>query len=491
MATDGELAARLRELELLHSSLRAITSTLELGELVRSVLESIKSVTRPEGLSLLLYDPPRDELVFAASETLSEETLAGRPPTLLREPGLETERLAVTLRCDDQVLGLLELRERWDGRPFDAEDLRRATELACELARTIEPGTLARDGDALHQVFTRVAAVVPSRATTLVLHDDQDRDLVFTSSRALRPGVVDGVRFSTSHGIAGWVARHRQTVCIDDVQVDPRHDTTLARRTGLVARNMICVPLVHRDSLVGVLQVINKVGAPGFTADEVRLVETLGAQATIAIAHAQLYHQVELASLTDDLTGLGNTRRFNAVFPATIAHGGPVSLLVLDLDELKGVVDGYGHAVGSRAIATVGRLITECTRPGDIAVRFGGDEFVVLLPDTSSATAAEVAESIRVAVEACERPDGADADIRVLTASIGVATFPDHAADAAALFRAADQAMYQGKFGGKNRVTVSGHEETSLESAARDYRRKSARSATTARPTTSSLPPKK
>jgi diguanylate cyclase (GGDEF)-like protein len=459
MATDGELAARLGELELLHRSLRAITSTLELSELVRSVLDSIKSVTRPEGLSLLLYDAPRDELVFAASETLSEETLAGRPPTLVREPGLDAERLAVALRCNDRVVGLLELRERWDGRPFDADDLRRATDLACDLARIIDPAAVARDGDALHQVFTRVAAVVPSRTTTLVLHDEQDRDLVFTTSRALRPGVVDGVRLGTAHGIAGWVARHRETVRVDDVQADPRHDATLSRRTGLVARNMICVPLVHRDALVGVLQVINKVGASGFTADEVRLVETLAAQATIAIAHAQLYHQVEVASLTDDLTGLGNTRRFNVVFPATIAHGGPVSLLMLDLDELKGIVDGYGHQVGSLAIATVGRLIAESIRPGDIAVRFGGDEFVVVLPGTSSAAAAEVAEAIRAAVQACERPDGSDADIRVLTASIGVATFPDHAADAAELLRAADQAMYRGKFGGKNRVAVweAGH----------------------------------
>jgi diguanylate cyclase (GGDEF)-like protein len=289
-----------------------------------------------------------------------------------------------------------------------------------------------------------------------VLHDEEGRDLVFSSSRVLRPGVVDGLRLKKGQGIAGWVARHRETVSVDDVAADARHDPTLGQRTGLVARSMICVPLLHRGALLGVLQVINKIGGARFRPEEVRLVESLASQAAIAIAHAQLYRRVELASLTDDLTGLGNTRRFDAVLPATLARGGPVSLLVLDLDELKGIVDHYGHLVGSRTIATVGRLIAEQIRPGDTAVRFGGDEFVVVFPATPRAIAAEVGERIRAAVAACTRPDGMDADITVLTASVGIATFPDDAADPADLFRAADRAMYRVKFGGKNGVGTSG-----------------------------------
>jgi diguanylate cyclase (GGDEF)-like protein len=100
-------------------------------------------------------------------------------------------------------------------------------------------------------------------------------------------------------------------------------------------------------------------------------------------------------------------------------------------------------------------LIAEELRPGDTGARFGGDEFVVVLPETPAAAAAAVAERIRAAIEACTRPDGMDVDITVLTASVGVATFPDHAGDAEALFRAADRAMYRVKNGGKNGVATA------------------------------------
>jgi diguanylate cyclase (GGDEF)-like protein len=456
MPTDGELARRLRELEWLHASLRAMTATLDLGELVRAVLRGIKTILAAEGMSLLLYDRERDELVFSASETLCEETLVGRPPGELgREPGLDDHRLAVALKRDGRRVGLLELRERFDGGPFDEHDRARARAVAATLAETVDPATIAHDPTTLQEIFARVAEAVPAHASTLVLADAPDHELVFSSSRELRPGIIDGVRLRVGQGIAGWVAQHRQAVCIEDVRTDPRHDSSFAHRTSLVARSMICVPLVHREGLLGVLQVINKQGGGVFTADDVHLVEALASQAVIGIAHAQLYRRAEIASLTDDLTGLGNTRRFNAALPAALAQGGPVSLLVLDLDALKAIVDQNGHLVGSRAIATVGRVIAESLRPGDIGVRFGGDEFVVVFPDTPTAAALEVAERIRAAVEACTTPDGMDIDITTLTASIGIATFPDHAPDPESLFRAADRAMYRIKFGGKNGVAAA------------------------------------
>jgi len=125
------------------------------------------------------------------------------------------------------------------------------------------------------------------------------------------------------------------------------------------------------------------------------------------------------------------------MLPALLARGGPLSLLVLDLDGLKTVVDRYGHLVGSRAIADVGRVIAARLRPGDVAARFGGDEFVVILPATDTGAARAITEELREAIASCPVPGDPEAKI---TASVGVATFPDHAGNGEELFRAADEA---------------------------------------------------
>src|SRR5436305_1213440 len=328
------LERQLREVTALNATLQALTSRRDLPEILRIVLEHTKHVTSAEGLSLLLYDRERDEIVFAATETLQENTLACREAPLPPAVGglMSPDRLIVPVRGAERVLGTIELA----------------------------------------------------------------------------------------------------------------HDT------GLLPRSMLCVPMVHRDTLHGVIQVINKLDGSAFDDHELRLVQRLADHAAIAIENASLYRQAQQAALTDDLTGLGNTRHFNRVLPALLARGGPVSLAVLDLDGLKAVVDRYGHLVGSRAIAEVGHVIGGRLRPGDVAARFGGDELVVILPATDTTAARTIAEGLREAIAACAIPG--DREGKTLTVSIGVASFPDHADDAEGLFRAADAAMYAVKRSTKNGV---------------------------------------
>ena len=456
---DAELLARqLRELVALHDGLRALTSTLELPAILRTVLARIRVVAAAEALSLMLYDAERDELVFAATETLREGALTDVTSVATSDGATDAPgRIVAPLRHGERAAGQIVVEEPLGGDMFDGEARARLRRLADALGGECTEG-LPQDPEALQRLFARIAVAAPSRATTLTLFDAQGRRLVFRTSHALEPGVIDGVRLRADRGIAGWVAQHREALRLADASADPRHDPTLARRTGLVPRSMLCVPLLHRERLLGVIQVINRLDGGAFTEDELRLVRGLADHAAIAIANAQLYREVEVASLTDDLTGLGNTRAFHRVLPSLLASRLPLSLLVLDLDHLKGIVDTYGHLVGSRTIATVGRLIAEQLRPGDVAARFGGDEFVVVLPATETAPARVIAEHIREAVAACSRPDGYDVDIRSVTASIGIATAPAHAADPDGLFRAADGAMYAVKRIRRNGVGIAGED---------------------------------
>ena len=476
--------AWLREFAAISDSIRAITSSLELPEVMRLVLGQIRTSTQAEAVSLMLYDAAHEELVFAADDRLREGTFAGlrgeavgglaahvahRGESVRLNDASDAKHLgvdpaamtyvarnllAVPIHRDGRVIGAVELADRYGG-DFTPQDETQLAVLAEKLGTHSDLETLARDADALREFFAQVAAAIPSEDATLVLLGADSRDRLFGASRRLEAGVVDGLRLRLDQGVAGWVARHRTAVRLDDVRSDPRHYTEIGRITGYLPRNMICVPMLMRGSLLGVIQCLNKLGAGGFDEVELQLVQTLAGHAAIAIENASLYRDARLASITDDLTGLSNSRHFHEVLPRLLAPTRPLSLLVLDLDAFKEVVDAHGHLVGSRTIGQVGRLIAKQLRAGDIAARFGGDEFVVILPDTKSGEALALAEQIRAAIETMDQLEGTTIDISGVTASVGVASFPDHASTAESLFQQADRAMYAAKAKGKNGVCLA------------------------------------
>jgi diguanylate cyclase (GGDEF)-like protein len=480
----GNHDAWLPELAAVSEAIRAITSSLELPEVLRVVLGRIRTSTQAEAVSLLLYDNDSEELIFAADGRLRESTLAGLrgeaggglaayvahrgESVRLNDAGeaqqlgidpaemtyVERNLLAVPVEQEGRVIGAVELADRYGGE-FSEKDEERLVSLAGELAARDDLDALAGDAKAVGDLFARVTAAIPSEDVTLVLVGPDGRDRLLGASRRLQAGEVDGLRLRLDQGIAGWVARHRTAVRIDDVPADPRYYAEIGRMTGFSPRTMICVPMLMRGRLLGVIQCLNKLGGDRFDEAELQLVQTLAEHAAIAIENASLYREAYLASLTDDLTGLSNTRHFHSVLPRLLAPTRPPSLIVLDLDHFKAVVDGHGHLVGSRTIAQVGRLVASRLRNGDIAARFGGDEFVVILPDTRPGAALALAEEIRTDIEAMDRLDGTDIDVSGVTASFGVASFPNHADTAESLFQEADRAMYDAKAKGKNCVCLA------------------------------------
>jgi diguanylate cyclase (GGDEF)-like protein len=228
-----------------------------------------------------------------------------------------------------------------------------------------------------------------------------------------------------------------------------------------VAGSVIAFPLVCRNRTVGALVGLDPTPSTAIPALAPALslaFRSILEPPAIALDNAISLQRSEAASVTDDLTGLYNSRYLNLVLrresKRASRSGRPLSLLFLDLDGFKGVNDTHGHLAGSKALVEAAVIIRGSARETDVAARFGGDEFSVILPDTGRDGAVSVAERIRDRINACVFLASDGLSIH-LTASIGVATLPDVAASAEELLRAADVAMYRVKDAGKNGIHIA------------------------------------
>jgi diguanylate cyclase (GGDEF)-like protein len=213
-----------------------------------------------------------------------------------------------------------------------------------------------------------------------------------------------------------------------------------------------CVPLTVGGDVIG--SVLLGRPAPYTEAEEQRIRESVS-QAAPVLANLRNLAVAEIRAATDGLTGLPNQRAVADALKRTFAQATktttPLALLLIDLDHFKQINDQRGHPVGDQVLASVGVTLRSVLRTGDFAGRKGGEEFAVLLPDTEIAAALEIAERVRAAIAEISLP-GADVSV---TASLGVASFPDHASTLDRLERLADAALYLAKRQGRNRVELA------------------------------------
>jgi diguanylate cyclase (GGDEF)-like protein len=191
-----------------------------------------------------------------------------------------------------------------------------------------------------------------------------------------------------------------------------------------------------------------------FTEEEGRLAHWLAAQASIALENARLHRTVEQQAITDDLTGLANRRRFSESLGLEVSRaerfGGSLALVLADLDDFKRVNDLYGHQVGDDVLRRFADIMRESVREFDLAVRYGGEEFAVLVPETDLEGGARLAERLAQSLRATRFANRAGEAFTV-TSSFGVAAFPG-SRSTEELMLTADRALYRAKKEGKNRV---------------------------------------
>jgi diguanylate cyclase (GGDEF)-like protein len=228
----------------------------------------------------------------------------------------------------------------------------------------------------------------------------------------------------------------------------------VCRREG--ARRALAVPLVSGERVVGVLEAVREgVHSRRFSSSDAALLSALALPVAAALSNSARVAEAERLSQTDDLTKLHNARYLRQYLVNELKrarrYGSQVTAFFLDLDDFKQVNDHYGHLVGSHVLMEMAGVILICVRDTDVVARYGGDEFVVVLPETDMEMGLRVAERVRERISAHAFTGGRGLRLQ-LTASFGVACFPGHAQSPQQLIARADAAMYEAKAARKNCV---------------------------------------
>ncbi|HEU0201975.1 MAG TPA: sensor domain-containing diguanylate cyclase, partial [Burkholderiaceae bacterium] len=217
-----------------------------------------------------------------------------------------------------------------------------------------------------------------------------------------------------------------------------------------------CLPLIAQGEALGFLHVCCT--GPRSAEERRHFLQTVAENLALGLASVKLREALRHEAIRDPLTGLYN-RRFmdeslERVLRVAARAGRPLALAMIDIDHFKRLNDTFGHAAGDAVLKQVAAAISARVRASDLACRFGGEEIIVILPDTALDAAMVVAEALRTAVRGLALTDGAR-PIDPSTISLGVAAFPQHGATPAALMRAADAALYQAKGRGRDRVVMA------------------------------------
>ena len=305
------------------------------------------------------------------------------------------------------------------------------------------------------QEMTRIC---PVAGWSVLLLDEEKSCLQVSAARGREMGALVGTRLGVGEGAAGRVLRSRQPLALGRPPAAGAPGLLPEVPGSLDWSHLLALPLLSRGKAVGAVELLRNAEQRPFRRRDIRILSLLLEPMAIHLENARLLRRSEELSVTDDLTKLFNSRYLNSCLLREVQrarrYGAKVSLIFLDLDGFKNVNDQHGHLAGSRALVEVGAVIRNMVREIDVVSRFGGDEFTVILPQTGPEGARIIADRIRARI--AETVFLETFGLRVsITASFGIASFPEHADSKDSLIQKADQAMYRVKGSGKNGVQLA------------------------------------
>jgi len=309
----------------------------------------------------------------------------------------------------------------------------------------------------LQTIMEKMAEHFRPDTWSLLMVDEEKNELYFAIAVGTASEALKNVRLKVGEGIAGHVAKYGEKLIVPDVRGDKRFAKRIDEVTQWETQSIICVPLRSKLRVLGVIQLVN-VDMVNFTHEEQFFLQALCDYAAIAIENARAVEKIQELTITDDCTGLYNARHLYKTLETEVYRsarfGYEFSVLFIDLDHFKQVNDTHGHLIGSKLLAEIGYLIKAQLRLIDFAFRYGGDEFVVLLPQTSKDSALVVARRLRDSLRASMfcKEEGLNLNVR---ASIGLATYPHDAKSPNDVIRQADEMMYMVKNSTRDSIGVA------------------------------------
>ncbi len=342
----------------------------------------------------------------------------------------------------------------------NAQYFREISESAREMQILYEVGLAVTSGlgldNTISTLFKQLKSVVPVDLFYLAMLDEKQEYASFIMFQH------DGIRLNFDQlsmkehpSLTRYVIEKGQTVYIPDSKAKDTEfpEKDMVKMSGHDERSILGIPLLLRDRILGAL-FLQADQPEAYTQDQIRLVETIANQASVAIENSQLFEKVQQMAITDNLTGVFNRHYFFAFGENEIAraqrYGCDLSMIMFDIDHFKLVNDRFGHPVGDQALVMVTKACSAVLRKVDVLCRFGGEEFVVLLPETALNEALIAAERIKDAI-AEKRLRTEKGEVKV-TVSVGVAELTNKKATLRDMIEQSDKALYQAKNAGRNCV---------------------------------------
>jgi diguanylate cyclase (GGDEF)-like protein/PAS domain S-box-containing protein len=502
---------QMHESETLRQASLAVLSELDLEKVLSQILEQLERVIPYDSASVFLAE--RDHLRILAGRgfeneaeviglevergnPLFEEIIRTRLPLILPDAredprfgqfgGTSYVRgwMGVPLIAQGEIIGQLTIDSRQPD-VYTLQDAELVLDFATETSIAIQHATLYEraldtanrlailqqasqeisatlDPQHLYEIIYKAAAsIMPAEAFVISMMDEtqQEIEAVYMVDRQ---GQTPAQRFPLGTGLSGYIIRTGKSVLINDFdngfEFDIQHFGDPAQIEAFLA-----VPMRRQDSSLFGMVSVQSYRKNAYTQQDLEMLELLAAQAAGALDNTRLFAELQRQAIMDELTGLYNRRHFFEVarleFERSRRYRRTLGIIMLDIDHFKEVNDQYGHLVGDQVLRVVAERCRQNVRSIDLVGRYGGEEFVLLVPETDAEGVRQLAERLRVAVS--DTPIYAREIMVRITASIGVASSSADCPDLDHLISQADQALFPAKYTGCNIVGLDAVQDQS------------------------------